>query len=69
MIFEENNWIESHSLELIVMSLILCAILLMAVVIYLAPNIDKTITAGCTITTGSILTKCITPNMTGNIPS
>jgi hypothetical protein len=53
-----GEWIESHSVPLIVTSLIICAILLMSLLIYLTPEIDKTITAGCTITSGSILTKC-----------
>ena len=52
------EWIESHSIGLIVACLIISAIVLMSVIVYFVPKVDKIITVGCTITSGSILTKC-----------
>jgi hypothetical protein len=60
--FGENNsmaeWIESHSIGLIVACLIICAIVLLSVIVYFVPEVDKIITVGCTVTSGSIITKC-----------
>jgi hypothetical protein len=55
------EWIESHSIGLIVACvacLIICAIILISVIVYFVPKVDKIITIGCTITSGSIITKC-----------